>query len=206
MSLCWTLTARWSATTPPTSSDPQTKCCDRGVQSVSASADIDYGGIFTLTSTPSAYGEAVQIDWQVTLDAFPAFEGYVDRDGDIQTLFTIPPPEGNTVQDLLGDANQSFSGSVTMFPNIVVTEGGQIDIKGDAWWHSRFSQQTYAARGGQSITQQWIEKSQLSSILVLEPSLTMRHVRDGWLSQLNCRASTLFSVLTPPAIVRHLCV
>jgi hypothetical protein len=29
-------------------------------------------------------------------------------------------------------------------------------------------------------------------------------VRDGWLSQSYCRAVTLFSVLTPPAIVRHL--
>jgi hypothetical protein len=31
-------------------------------------------------------------------------------------------------------------------------------------------------------------------------------VRDGWLSQSYCRAVTLFSVLTPPAIVRHLLV
>lgn len=87
---------------------------------VSAAADIDYAGTFTLTTTPGAEGDVVQIDWQVMLDAFPAFEGYVDRDGTVQTLFTIPPPNGNTVSDLVGDANRPFSGSVTLLPEIVV--------------------------------------------------------------------------------------
>ncbi|MBW9051116.1 hypothetical protein [Rhizobium mesosinicum] len=88
---------------------------------VSAAADIDYEGTFTLTSSPSEGGDIVQIDWDVTLDAFPAFEAYVERDGEISTLFTVPPPEGNTVQDLLGGANRRFQGSLTLFPNIVVT-------------------------------------------------------------------------------------
>jgi hypothetical protein len=87
---------------------------------VSAAADIDYEATFTLTSSPSADGDVVQIDWEVTLDAFPAFEGYVERDGEVTTLFTVPPPDGNTVQDLLGDANRVFSGSNTLFPNIVI--------------------------------------------------------------------------------------
>ncbi|MER8692083.1 hypothetical protein NKI77_07890 [Mesorhizobium opportunistum] len=87
---------------------------------VSAAADIDYEGTFTLTSSPSADGDVVQIDWEVKLDSFPAFEGYVERDGEVTTLFTVPPPEGNTVEDLPGHANRVFSGSTTLFPNIVI--------------------------------------------------------------------------------------
>lgn len=87
---------------------------------VSAAADIDYEATFTLISTPSGDGDVVQIDWEVTLDSFPAFEGYVERDGEITALFAESPPEGNTVQDLVGSANRLFSGSVTLFPNIVV--------------------------------------------------------------------------------------
>lgn len=85
-----------------------------------AVADIDYEGTFTLTSWPSMDGDIVHIDWQITLDAFPAFEGYVERDGEIATLFIVPPPQGNTVQDLLGGASRAFAGSVTLFPNLVV--------------------------------------------------------------------------------------
>ena len=85
---------------------------------ISAAADIDYERVFTLTSSPSTDGDVVQIDWEITIDAFLAFEGYVERDGDIMTLFTIDPPEGNTVQYLVGEANRTFSGSVTLFPNM----------------------------------------------------------------------------------------
>jgi hypothetical protein len=88
---------------------------------VSAAADIDYTATLTLTTTPGTEGDEVRIDWSVILDAFPAFEGYVERDGDVTTLFQIPPPPGNTVADLPGPANRPFSGSVTLFPNVIVT-------------------------------------------------------------------------------------
>jgi hypothetical protein len=87
---------------------------------VSAAADIDYQGSFLITTTPGVEGDLVQIDWTLSLDAFPAFEAYVERDGAVVTLLTAPPPDGNTVQDLLGPPNRSFQGSVTLFPNIIV--------------------------------------------------------------------------------------
>ena len=77
---------------------------------VSAAADIDYQGSFLITTTPGVEGHLVQIDWSLSLDAFPAFEAYVERDGGVVTLLTEPPPDGNTVQDLLGPANRSFQG------------------------------------------------------------------------------------------------
>jgi hypothetical protein len=87
---------------------------------VSAAADIDYIGSFTIATTPGSEGDVVQIDWTLSVDAFPAFEAYVERDGDVTALLTEPPPAGNTVEDLLGPAKRSFGGSVTLFPNIVV--------------------------------------------------------------------------------------
>jgi hypothetical protein len=87
---------------------------------VSLAADIDYLGSFTITTTPGIEGDVVQIDWTLSVDAFPAFEAYVERDGEVTTLLMEPPPAGNTVEDLLGPANRSFGGAVTLFPNIVV--------------------------------------------------------------------------------------
>jgi hypothetical protein len=89
---------------------------------VSAAADIDYLGSFTITTTPGNEGDVVQIDWTLSLDAFPAFEAYVERDGDVTTLLTEPPPAGNTVEDLLGPSNRSFGGSTTLFPNVIVDQ------------------------------------------------------------------------------------
>jgi hypothetical protein len=89
---------------------------------VSAAADIDYSATITLTTTTGTEGDSVQIDWSVMLDSFPAFEGYVERDGDVTALFQIPPPEGNTVADLPGDANRPFNGTVTLFPNVVIID------------------------------------------------------------------------------------
>ena len=49
------------------------------------------------------------------LDSFPAFEAYASLNGQTKALFTSLPPPGNTVTDLLGDANRPIQGSV-LFP------------------------------------------------------------------------------------------
>jgi hypothetical protein len=75
---------------------------------VSAAADIDYVGTFTITQ--DADSGAVTVEFSGKLDEFPAFECYAAMNGVTKTLFTAPPPEGNTVMDLLGPANRPFRG------------------------------------------------------------------------------------------------
>jgi hypothetical protein len=78
---------------------------------VSTAADIDYTGVFEIKTWRNPIGaDLVLITWQVMLDAFPAFEGYVEYNGSVRTLFAIPPPAGNTVADLPGQANRSYGG------------------------------------------------------------------------------------------------
>jgi hypothetical protein len=79
---------------------------------VSASADIDYVGTFTFKLDDSG-GLAVEFDGEI--DAFPAFECYAQCDNTTKTLFTAPPPTGNTVVNLLGSANRPMKFSVS-FP------------------------------------------------------------------------------------------
>jgi hypothetical protein len=80
---------------------------------VSAAADIDYIGLFTLTL--DATGSRLTVDFDGKLDSFPAFEAYASFNGLAKALFTSPPPAGNTVTNLLGDANRPIRGSVS-FP------------------------------------------------------------------------------------------
>ena len=79
---------------------------------VSASADIDYVGTFTFKLDGSG-GLTVEFDGEI--DAFPAFECYAQCNNTTKTLFTAPPPSGNTVVNLLGSANRPMKGSVS-FP------------------------------------------------------------------------------------------
>jgi hypothetical protein len=80
---------------------------------VSAAADIDYHGTFTLTLDPAA--STLVVSFIGLLDSFPAFEAYASLNGQTKALFTSLPPPGNTVTDLLGDANRPIQGSV-LFP------------------------------------------------------------------------------------------
>ena len=75
---------------------------------VSAAADIDYEGTFTITLLPGA----VEVSFDGKLDSFPAFESYASLRGVTKTLFTSAPPPGNTVMSLPGRANRPVSGSV----------------------------------------------------------------------------------------------
>ncbi len=70
---------------------------------VRLSADIDYNGIFKIKIlSPTSF--AVQFSGYI--DDFPSFECYAKFNGITKPLFTIVPPEGSTVFDLLGDANR----------------------------------------------------------------------------------------------------
>ena len=81
---------------------------------VSTSADIDFTGVFQITTFPPV-AAAIHINWALTLDAFPAFEAYVEHNGVVKTILAVPPDSGKTVQDLVGQANRPFQGFV-MFP------------------------------------------------------------------------------------------
>jgi hypothetical protein len=79
---------------------------------VSASADIDYDGTFTFRLDASG---RLTVEFDGMIDAFPAFECYAKCDNTTKTLFTAPPPSGNTVVNLLLSANRPMFGSVS-FP------------------------------------------------------------------------------------------
>lgn len=80
---------------------------------VSAAADIDYEGTFTIALL--AGGQTVVVEFEGRIDAFPAFEAYARLDTVTKTLFTSPPPAGNTVTNLLGGPNRPVAGRVS-FP------------------------------------------------------------------------------------------
>ena len=81
---------------------------------VSAAADIDYEGTFTITEDDPSQG-AVTVKFSGKIDEFPAFECYARMNGMTKKLFTAPPPPGNTVMSLPGPANRPITGNVT-FP------------------------------------------------------------------------------------------
>jgi hypothetical protein len=63
--------------------------------------DIDYSGLITISFV------ARSIEFDLKIDAFPAFEAYAAiNDGAGAKVFQIPPPRGNTVMNLPGDANR----------------------------------------------------------------------------------------------------
>ncbi len=81
---------------------------------VSTAADIDYEGTFTITENHPIKG-VVTVEFSGKIDAFPAFECYARMNNVTKTLFTAPPPPGNTVLSLPGPANRPVTGKVT-FP------------------------------------------------------------------------------------------
>ena len=63
--------------------------------------DVDYHGRITVAPAAS------RIDFDLTVDAFPAFEAYASINGrPPTTVFRLPPPQGNTVMNLPGGANR----------------------------------------------------------------------------------------------------
>jgi Protein of unknown function (DUF3238) len=79
---------------------------------VHLSADIDYEGQFTITVSGPGH---VNVAFDGKIDAFPAFECYAQLDGTTKPLFRILPPPGNTVMNLLGNANTPVTAKV-QFP------------------------------------------------------------------------------------------
>ena len=77
---------------------------------VSAAADIDYEGTFEIDLLQNPFRCSVAFSGY--LDEFPAYECYADLDGITKCLFTSSPPAGNTVTDLLGNANRRVSGMI----------------------------------------------------------------------------------------------
>jgi hypothetical protein len=80
---------------------------------VGMAADIDYEGLFTISS--DAARGVVEVAFRGMLDAFPAYDCYASYEGHTKALFTANPPPGNTVMDLLGLPNRRVNGSV-QFP------------------------------------------------------------------------------------------
>jgi hypothetical protein len=80
---------------------------------VGMAADIDYTGTVTI-AVGSAPG-SLRVSFDGLIDAFPAYDCYAQFDGVTKTLFTNSPPPGNTVADLLGNANRPIVGRVS-FP------------------------------------------------------------------------------------------
>jgi hypothetical protein len=79
---------------------------------VGAAADIDYNGALSVEPGPS---RSLIVRFSGMVDAFPAYDCYASFDGVVKTMFTLSPPPGNTVVNLLGGANRPVAGIVT-FP------------------------------------------------------------------------------------------
>ncbi|MDH5326966.1 MAG: hypothetical protein OEZ68_14505 [Gammaproteobacteria bacterium] len=79
---------------------------------VSAAADIDYTGMFELSLDPARPAKCT-ITFKGKIDEFPAFECYAKLNNVVKTLFHAPPPSGNTVTDLLGQAKRPIRGSAS---------------------------------------------------------------------------------------------
>ncbi len=84
---------------------------------VNLAADIDYAGTFSVFCSPS--GKFVQVTFDGKIDSFPAFEAYATINGSTKALFTVPPPAGNTVADLVGSASSPIGG-VARFENLAL--------------------------------------------------------------------------------------
>src|SRR5262245_30066108 len=80
---------------------------------VNTAADINYKGEFEIAFYPEV-GRGY-VEFKGLLDEFPAFECDAQFGGRTKTLFTSAPPKGNTVVDLVGEANRRVSAMVT-FP------------------------------------------------------------------------------------------
>jgi hypothetical protein len=78
---------------------------------VAGAADIDYKGRFSVWQT-TGNKPTVTVTFTGKLDSFPAFEAYASFNGVTKTIFTSPPPPGNTVLNLLGRASRPVTGTV----------------------------------------------------------------------------------------------
>jgi hypothetical protein len=103
--------------TPPTSSPPPRArfklTAAAGDPLVGMAADIDYNGILSIDLDPGT--NKITVSFEGKIDAFPAYDCYAMYNNVTKTVFTNSPPPGNTVANLLGNANRPVSGSVT-FP------------------------------------------------------------------------------------------
>lgn len=75
---------------------------------VNLGADIDYFGDIEILCTPASNQIEVSVSGRV--DSFPAFEMYASLGSVTLPLFTLPPPAGNTVVNLLGGASTPVAG------------------------------------------------------------------------------------------------
>ena len=75
---------------------------------VNFSADIDYTATIIIVRSPNH----LTVSYNGLIDDFPAFEAYARYNNVTKTLFTSPPPPGNTVMNLLGAASRPVTGVV----------------------------------------------------------------------------------------------
>ena len=76
---------------------------------VGMAADIDFGGTFVISVGQGV--NSVSISFYGKIDDFPAYDCYATYQGATKPIFTSAPPPGNTVVNLLGNANRDVSGS-----------------------------------------------------------------------------------------------
>jgi hypothetical protein len=77
---------------------------------VHGAPDIDYDLSFVIGIDQNA--NSLIVGCLGLVDAFPAFESYTSYLGQTKTLFTLPPPAGNTPLNLVGGPNRSVVAAV----------------------------------------------------------------------------------------------
>jgi len=80
---------------------------------VGMAADIDYNG--TIRFSGAAGPGTLSVAFDGKIDAFPAYDCYVEFASVTKTIFTNSPPAGNSVTNLLGAANRTITGKAS-FP------------------------------------------------------------------------------------------
>lgn len=108
---------RWVRTPPPSLNDRYAMMVhitgEASDPLVYLAANIDYDFLFMVgVDGPN---NRVLVGMFGLIDDFPAYEAYARLNGVTKTLFNIPPPPGNTVTNLLGDADRLVA-AVISFP------------------------------------------------------------------------------------------
>jgi hypothetical protein len=108
---------QWLRTPPPSLSDRYAMMVrivgEASDPLVYWAANIDYDFLFVVgVDGPN---NRVLVGAFGLIDAFPAYEAYAKFNGVTKTLMTVPPPPGNTVTNLLGEADRLVT-AVVSFP------------------------------------------------------------------------------------------
>jgi subtilisin family serine protease len=110
---------------------------------VNLAADIDYVGDIEILCSPSR--GLIEVGFSGKVDSFPAFEMYASLGGVTKTLFTLPPPAGNTVVNLLGGASTPVAGKVSFNCTFGGASVGEPAQSVEAYWASPETESEYAS-------------------------------------------------------------